>query len=99
MKLWKCICRKSEFTDKGQVLIGNIYSSGEVYFKGASFHATKEGEWEVDGTITLTREDFEKCVQKFSEICEGVENETDGTGKKKCRLRQYECIRRTATES
>lgn len=69
MKLWKCICRKSEFTDKGQVLIGNIYSSGEVYFKGASFHATKEGEWEVDGTITLTREDFEKCVQKFSEIC------------------------------
>ncbi len=69
MKLWKCICRKSEFTDKGQILIGNIYSKGEYYFKGASFHATKEGEWEVDGTITLTREDFEKCVQKFSEIC------------------------------
>ena len=69
MKLWKCICRKSEFTDKGQVLIGNIYSSGEVYFKGASFHLSKEQEWEVDGTITLTREDFEKCVQKFSEIC------------------------------
>jgi DNA-binding XRE family transcriptional regulator len=69
MKLWKCICRKSDFTDKGQVLIGNIYSSGEVYFKGASFHLSKEQEWEIDGTITLTREDFELCVQKFSEIC------------------------------
>jgi transcriptional regulator with XRE-family HTH domain len=69
MKLWKCICRKSDFTDKGQVLIGNIYSSGEVYFKGASFHLSKEQEWEIDGTITLTREDFELCVQMFSEIC------------------------------
>jgi len=69
MKLWKCICRKSDFTDKGQVLIGNIYSSGEVYFKGASFHLSKEQEWEIDGTISLTREDFELCVQKFSEIC------------------------------
>lgn len=69
MKLWKCICRKSDFTDKGQVLIGNIYSSGEVYFKGASFHLSKEQEWEIDGTTTLTREDFELCVQKFSEIC------------------------------
>jgi len=69
MKLWKCICRKSDFTDKGQVLIGNIYSSGDVYFKGASFHLSKEQEWEIDGTITLTREDFELCVQKFSEIC------------------------------
>lgn len=69
MKLWKCICRKSDFTDKGQVLIGNIYSSGEVYFKGASFYLSKEQEWEIDGTITLTREDFELCVQKFSEIC------------------------------
>jgi DNA-binding XRE family transcriptional regulator len=68
MKLWKCICRKSDFTDKGQVLIGNIYSSGEVYFKGASFHLSKEQEWEIDGTITLTREDFELCVQKFQEI-------------------------------
>ena len=75
MKLWKCICRKSGFTDKGQILIGNIYSKGEYYFKGASFHATKEGEWEVDGTMTLTREDFEKCVQKFSEICQGAEND------------------------
>ena len=54
--------------NKGQVLIGNIYSSGEVYFKGASFHLSKEQEWEIDGTITLTREDFELCVQKFDEI-------------------------------
>ncbi len=68
MKLWKCICKKSKLTDKGQVLIGNIYSSGQVYFKGASFHLSKEQEWEVDGTITLTRADFELCVQTFYEI-------------------------------
>ena len=68
MKLWKCTCRKSEFTDKGQILIGNIYSKGDCYFKGASFHLSKAQEWEIDGTITLTREDFEKCVVSFYEI-------------------------------
>ena len=68
MKLWKCTCRKSEFTDKGQILIGNIYSKCDFYFKGASFHLSKEQDWEVDGTITLTIEDFEKCVVSFYEI-------------------------------
>lgn len=68
MKMWKCLCRKSEFTIKGQVLVGNIYSEGDCYFSGAILTLSKKGDWECEGTINLTKADFEKCVERFWEI-------------------------------
>jgi len=66
-KLYKCVCRKSEMTEKDEILIGWIGAEGEDYFKGVSFYWYK-GKWTGGDSVYFSREDFEKAVVKFWEI-------------------------------
>ena len=66
-KLWKCTCRKTEMTEKGEILIGYFGAESEDYFKGVSFYWYK-GKWVSGDTVCFSREDFEKAVVKYWEI-------------------------------
>jgi hypothetical protein len=66
-KLFKAICRKSDLTEKDEILIGYFGAEGEYYFKGVNFFWWK-GKWISGDTSYFSREDFEKAVVKFWEI-------------------------------
>lgn len=66
-KFFKCECKKTELTEKGQMILGFFPEEGETYFKGNCWLWHK-GHWTGGDEVMLTKEDFKNAVIKFYEI-------------------------------
>lgn len=73
-KIFACECRDYEilldgkkFVVSGEKLVGCIFDDDAKYFEGAVFSKWDFG-YELDGTVELSKNEFQEKVSSFSEI-------------------------------
>lgn len=73
-KIFACECRDYEilldgkkFVVSGERLVGCIFDDDAKYFEGAIFSKRDSG-YELDGTVKLSKKEFQERVSSFSEI-------------------------------
>ena len=66
-KLYKVICRESEFSTEGEILIGYFTNTEADYFRGVSFYWWKE-EWAGGDFVNFSKADYEKVAESCKEI-------------------------------
>ena len=73
-KIFACECRdyeilldRKKFVVSGEKLVGCIFDDDAKYFEGAVFSKRDSG-YELDGTVELSKNEFQEKVSSFSEI-------------------------------
>lgn len=73
-KIFACECRDydilldgKKFVVSGERLVGCIFDDDAKYFEGVIFSQRDSG-YELDGTVELSKNEFQERVSSFSEI-------------------------------